>query len=58
MELTKEQKLEIRLDEMTTRINLIEEVLRQLPHVVDQPDPSKLQGLVIEPAAVVPVGVV
>lgn len=42
-------QLEIRLDEMATRIKTLEDALLALPNVYRQPDPSRPAGIVVAP---------
>lgn len=44
-------QVEIRLDEMQSRITALEKAVTQIPQINFQADPSRLPGVVVEPAA-------
>lgn len=44
-------QLEIRLDLITTRLEAAEKALTQIPQINMQTDPSRLPGVIVEPAA-------
>lgn len=46
-------QVEIRLDEMNTRLLAAELALVQIPQINFQTDPSRLPGVVVAPAALV-----
>lgn len=47
------QQVEIALDEFRTRISALENAVTQIPQINMQADPSRLPGVVVEPAALV-----
>lgn len=44
-------QLTITLDELRTRVKLLEEAVTQIPRINFQADPSRPAGVVVEPAA-------
>jgi len=51
MEMEFFQSLEITLDEMRSKIEALELAVTQIPQINFQADPSRPQGVVVEPAA-------
>lgn len=45
--------LESTLDELRTKVSLLEKALTQLPNVTMQPDPSRPAGVMVEPAPLI-----
>jgi len=44
-------QFEISLDDLRTRLAAVEKALTQIPQINMQTDPSRLSGVVVEPAA-------
>lgn len=44
---------EIALDELRTKIRLLEDAVTQIPQINFEVDPSRPQGVVVEPSALV-----
>lgn len=45
------QQVEIALDDFRTRISALEKAVTKIPQINMQADPSRLPGVVVEPAA-------
>lgn len=53
------QSVERQLDDLRTRLVAVEAALLQLPHVIEQADPSFPPGVLVDPAVLVePAGLV